>query len=56
MSADPGQKDSDWLLFRSNKFDELFKAKTPNFSRLGSDIGPRALKRSGRRASTSSSS
>lgn len=38
MSADPVQKDSDWHLFRNNKFDELFKTKVPNFSATGIDF------------------
>lgn len=38
MSADPAQKDVDWQLFRSGKFDELFKTKTPNFSAVGIDF------------------
>eukprot|EP00439_Symbiodinium_sp_Y106_P078766 s750_g17.t1 len=38
MSADPALKDTDWQLFKSGKFDELFKTKSPNFSPTGIDF------------------
>eukprot|EP00930_Biecheleria_cincta_P012471 TRINITY_DN1162_c0_g1_i1.p1 TRINITY_DN1162_c0_g1~~TRINITY_DN1162_c0_g1_i1.p1 ORF type:complete len:775 (+),score=112.63 TRINITY_DN1162_c0_g1_i1:111-2435(+) len=38
MSADPAQKDADWILFQNRKFDELFKTKPPAFSSSGIDF------------------
>ncbi|CAE8612293.1 unnamed protein product [Polarella glacialis] len=38
MSADPAQKDADWLLFQNGQFDKLFQTKEPVCSPAGIDF------------------
>eukprot|EP00933_Yihiella_yeosuensis_P042084 TRINITY_DN36585_c0_g1_i1.p1 TRINITY_DN36585_c0_g1~~TRINITY_DN36585_c0_g1_i1.p1 ORF type:complete len:791 (-),score=157.32 TRINITY_DN36585_c0_g1_i1:188-2560(-) len=38
MSADPAQKDADWLLFQNGEFDKLFQTKNPVCSGAGIDF------------------